>query len=307
MKNILSIALCFVALLACQDIQSQKEVTQMTKSGYKCSIRKDQPGTTAQPGQYALVHAVMCHNDSVISDTRVNPGRPTVVKIEEDEAKRRGGSGPVQDLLLLLSVGDSARLYYPLDSFPIKPERLKGFQEVTYDITVVDIFETQEKLDAYMDAEREKLNAPKREAKMREKEVADLMTSFYESYKQGKKTEAWQTTESGLKYIILEKSGTGITAKKGETVRAHYYGVFADDGKQFDNSFSRGQPIEFAVGEGVVIKGWDEAFLFLEKNDKAVLLIPTDLAWGAQGFGDVIPPNKAVMFYVEFVGTGNED
>lgn len=298
---------CLTALLACQEMQSQKETIQMTKSGYRYSISKNVPGTAIQPGQFALVHSVLSHEDSVITDTRVNPGRPTVVKVEENAVDRKGGSAPVQDLLELMSIGDSARLYYPVDSFPTKPPRLKGFKEVTYDIVVLDIFETEEELQTFMDGEREKINAPMRETQKREQEVGQLMATFYESFKRGEKDNQWQTTSSGLKYIILEKGPSGLKAKPGEIIRAHSYGLFADDGKPFDNSFSRGSTYDFPLGQSVVMRGWDEGFALLGKGDKAVLLVPADLAYGAQGYAGVIPPNATLIFYVEMVGIGDLD
>ncbi len=304
MKKILSITFCLIALLSCQDIQSQKEMTQMTSSGYKYAIVKDQPGATVQPGQFALVHAVMSYKDSVITDTRMSHGRPTVVKIEADKAKRQGGSGPVQDLLQLLSVGDSARLYYPVDSFPVKPQRLRNYDVVTYDISVLDIFETEEEMNAYLAAEREKINAPMREAKMKEQEIGDMMGRFYASYKQGEKMQAWKETETGLKYVMLEKSGTGLTPKKGDVVRVHCYGLLEADGEPFYNTYNRGEPLEFQVGQGEVIQGWDEALLFLDKGDKAVLLIPSQLAYGSQGYPSAVPPDAALLFYVEIMGIG---
>jgi FKBP-type peptidyl-prolyl cis-trans isomerase FklB len=258
-------------------------------------------------GQYVLLHSVMSHKDSVLSDTRLGPGRPTVVKVEANEADRLGGSGPIQDLLEQMSVGDSARFFYPIDSFPTKPPRLKDFDEVTYDLVILDIFETEEELQVYMDAEREKINAPLREAQEREKGVSELMNTFYESYKRGEKDKLWQTTESGLKYIILEKGPSGLKAKPGEIVRAHTHGVFVENGKPFYSSFTQGQTNDFSLGNREVIPAWDEAFALLAKGDKAVLLVPANLAYGEQGHPGGIPPNAELFFYVEFVGIGDLD
>jgi FKBP-type peptidyl-prolyl cis-trans isomerase len=300
-RSILTSALCILVMLACQDMKSQKE-EKVTESGYRYIILNDAPGETVKPGQYALVHTVMMHQDSLLSDTRINPGKPSPVKIEADQSVRRGSSGPVQDLLKLLSIGDSARLYYPVDSFPTTPPRLKNFKEVTYDVVIFDILESEEAYQAYLEAEREKIAAPRRDMKQREQEVTAQMAEFYSAYKRGAKDNLWQTTPSGLKYIHTEKSGSGIRANAGENVEAHYYGIFAADGQHFDNSFSRASTFKFAVGTGQVIKGWDEAFALLEKGDKAVILVPGDLAYGPQGYPGVIPPNAALLFYVELIG-----
>lgn len=307
MKKLIYTICCLTGLLSCQDMQSQKETIQTTKSGFQYNIAKDVAGTNIKGGQYALLHSRMMHKDSVISDTRINPGRPTVVKVEAAAAQRKGGSAPVQDLLELMSIGDSARLYYPVDSFPTKPPRLKDFKEVTYDLVVVDVFETEEELQTYMTAEREKVNAPLKEAQSREKEVADAMAVFYDSFKRGEKDALWQTTPTGLKYIVLEKGPSGLKANPGQIVRVSYYGFLVKDGSLFDNSYKRGDTYDFPVGKAQVMKGWDEAFALLGKGDKAVLYVPTALAYGERGFPGFIGPNEDLLFYVELVGFDAED
>lgn len=308
MKPIAPAVICLFALLACQDMQSQKEADILvTSSGYRYQIFRDVAGAQAQPGSYVLVHSKMAHRDSLISDTRINPAKATVVKIEMDLTSRRGGSGPIQDLLLLLSVGDSARIYYPLDSFPTKPPRLKHLDEVTYDIVVLEIYRTDAEYQAYLAEEREKINAPRREMKEREEQVAAQLAQIHAAHKSGAKDNVWQTTSSGLKYIVLEKSGTGVKAKQGETVRTHYYGILESDGTKFDNSYSRGNTLDFSLGTGQMIKGFDEAFGILEKGDRAVILVPGSLAYGPQGYPGVIPPNASLIFYLEFVGIGDVD
>ena len=108
-----------------------------------------------------------------------------------------------------------------------------------------------------------------------------------------------QTTESGLMYKITKK-GSGAKAVAGNTIQVHYAGKLTN-GKEFDNSFKRGEPIEFAVGVGQVIKGWDEGILLLEEGDEATLLIPPTLGYGARGAGGVIPPNAWLIFEVQLV------
>lgn len=106
------------------------------------------------------------------------------------------------------------------------------------------------------------------------------------------------TTPSGLKYVVVEE-GTGDTPNTGDTVTVHYTGKLLD-GKKFDSSYDRGQPIDFPVGNGQVIPGWDEALLGMKKGEKRVLIIPSDLGYGPQGRGP-IPPNATMVFDVELV------
>lgn len=106
-------------------------------------------------------------------------------------------------------------------------------------------------------------------------------------------------TETGLKYIE-EVAGTGVQAVAGKTVRVHYTGKFLD-GKVFDSSVKRGEPLEFQLGTGRVIKGWDEGIAMMRVGGKAQLVVPPNLAYGASGAGGVIPPNATLIFDVELV------
>ncbi len=107
------------------------------------------------------------------------------------------------------------------------------------------------------------------------------------------------TTPSGLKYVV-EKEGSGdITPQTGQNVTVHYTGKLMD-GKKFDSSYDRGKPIDFPVGKGQVIKGWDEALLGMKKGEKRTLIIPSNLGYGPSGRGP-IPPNATMIFDVELI------
>lgn len=107
-------------------------------------------------------------------------------------------------------------------------------------------------------------------------------------------------TESGLRYSIIQKGNTGVKPSKGAMVSVHYKGQLTD-GTVFDSSYKRNQPIDFAVGVGQVIEGWDEGIMLLEVGDKARLVIPSDLGYGRSGAGGVIPPNATLIFDVELM------
>ena len=127
-------------------------------------------------------------------------------------------------------------------------------------------------------------------AKAQEDAMADLIAGF-------------DKTESGLYHKLIQK-GDGAKPTSGNTVAVHYKGMLPD-GTVFDSSYKRGEPIEFPVGMGHVIAGWDEGIMMLNKGDKARFVIPSELGYGAQGAGGVIPPNATLVFDVELMDIKN--
>ncbi len=107
------------------------------------------------------------------------------------------------------------------------------------------------------------------------------------------------STTSGLKYYDFVV-GTGAAPQAGQMVSVHYTG-WLEDGKKFDSSLDRGQPFQFVIGQGQVIKGWDEGVLSMQVGGKRQLVIPAELGYGAQGAGGVIPPDATLIFEVELL------
>ncbi|WP_191859402.1 peptidylprolyl isomerase [Hanstruepera ponticola] len=156
-------------------------------------------------------------------------------------------------------------------------------------LEIIRVGEEAEKFNAVeafrtFEGAREKRMAAEQEA--REAELDKLASGF-------------KKTDSGLRYQILQK-GTGAKAEKGQTVSVHYKGQLAD-GTVFDSSYKRNQPLEFPVGVGQVIPGWDEGICLLNVGDKARLVIPSDLGYGSRGAGGVIPPDATLIFDVELM------
>ena len=157
------------------------------------------------------------------------------------------------------------------------------------EIDIIRKGEKAKKFDskAIFDKELEKLEKQAAEKAIKAKEAIDAL-------KKGAKV-----TSSGLAYKIIKK-GTGAKAEAGKTVSVHYTGKLSN-GTKFDSSYDRNQPIEFELGKGRVIKGWDEGISLLNVGSKATFIIPPDLAYGARGAGGVIPPNATLIFDVELV------
>ncbi len=107
-----------------------------------------------------------------------------------------------------------------------------------------------------------------------------------------------EVTDSGLR-MIIHKEGSGEVAQVGQTVYVHYRGLL-ETGKKFDSSHDRGQPFSFKLGQGRVIKGWEEALSLMKPGEKRTLIIPPELGYGERSAGP-IPPNSILIFEVELV------
>ena len=139
---------------------------------------------------------------------------------------------------------------------------------------------------AFEDFNKSKADRIKKEKENELKMLKDLSKGF-------------SKTSSGLLYKF-EKENNSHKPSNGNKVKVHYKGMLLD-GTVFDSSFKRNQPIEFTLGIGQVIKGWDEGISLLGVGDKASFIIPSDLAYGASGAGGVIPPNATLIFEVELI------
>lgn len=110
----------------------------------------------------------------------------------------------------------------------------------------------------------------------------------------------FKETASGLRYKMIQE-GKGAQAESGKQVSVHYEGSLLN-GQVFDSSYKRSEPIDFQLGVGKVIPGWDEGISLLKVGDKARFVIPSDLAYGSAGAGGVIPPDATLIFDVELMG-----
>jgi len=110
---------------------------------------------------------------------------------------------------------------------------------------------------------------------------------------------SYQTTASGLKYAVITE-GAGDTARAGQQVSVHYTG-WLENGKKFDSSRDRNQPFAFPLGQGRVIKGWDEGVAGMKIGEQRQLVIPAELGYGSRGAGGAIPPGATLIFDVELL------
>lgn len=238
-------------------------VEQTTASGLKVKLLQQGKGTQASKGSTVSVHYVGTLTDGKKFDSSRDRGQPIKFKLGEGRVIKGWDEG-----IALLKVGDKAL-------FTIPPALGYGDREVGGGLIPANstlIFEVEL---------MEVAEAPK---------PYDV---------KGKDT---LTTATGLKYIVVSKTkdASAPKAEAGKTVSVHYTGMLTD-GRVFDSSIERGTPIQFPLGQGQVIKGWDEGIALMQVGDKLRLIIPSELGYGAGGSGP-IPPNSTLIFDVELMG-----
>ena len=161
--------------------------------------------------------------------------------------------------------------------------------DILEDLEIIRVGDTAEKfnaIEAFRSFEGE-----------REGKIAEANAKSEEALE--KLAAGFKKTESGLRYQIIQK-GSGEKSEKGKNVSVHYKGQL-EDGTVFDSSYDRKQPIDFVLGVGQVIKGWDEGLQLMQVGDKARFVIPSHLAYGSQGAGGTIPPDATLIFDVELM------
>jgi FKBP-type peptidyl-prolyl cis-trans isomerase FkpA len=298
-KNLMYIALATLALASCKGGFKQGE------GGLLYNIHTDKPGQNIKVGDFVSLNLTLKNEgDSVLGST-YDMGRPVPQLMQKPQQK-----GDISAGLLLLSEGDSATIKLSIDSMFKKgaprPPGLKG-KYVIYEVKVEKVIAKgaltdpvfQGRISDYFKVQTEAIK--KAEPAKIQKFISD------------KKLKATKTA-SGLQYEIT-KPGSGPVPVVGDTAVVNYTGKLLN-GKFFDSSLKeealkakqqvdpRRQfaPIRIPIGEGKVIKGWDEGLLLMNKGSKATFVIPSELAYGEQGAGGgIIPPYAPIMFEIEMV------
>lgn len=282
---------------ACENTNS--DGIQTSELGTRYSMETNNPdGQAANTGDFIYFNAVLrTEGDSILFDTRDGGGNPPVIQALSDTIVS-DQIGPVEDVVRKMRVGERAIIRSSLDQFPSKPPGLENDTVLLYDIEVTEIVD-QEEFTVRQQKLAEEAQAKAALIQAREEEMVDFTQQVYEDYKAGRLDGELETTPSGLRYLIHEE-GDGAEAEAGKGVSVQYIGRLTSNGEIFDQSFERGQAIGFPLGAGRVIPGWDEGIDVLQEGDRATLIIPSELAYGAQGTPDgSIPGGSELMFYVE--------
>jgi len=256
----------------------------VTKHGYKYQLFETGSGNKIQPGDVTYLAAQLIHvqrdgKDSVFLDTS-NPMPFEFVMPFDSQVTT---PSPIVDILPYMRKGDSVVVMQPIDSLKNLEPFMKSWKFIKHSFKVLDIIN-----------DKDRKVVQDKEAAVAAQVEKDIKAFNDNSLKD------METTPSGVKILFHEK-GTGPLPKQGEAVKVLYYGVTRKDGKLFDSAYKKGSPFIFPIGEGQVIKGWEEGMALLPKGSKATLFLPAEVAYGEKGVPTFIEPNSDLVFYVEVI------
>jgi len=283
---ILPALLLIIGMASCQ-----KATFKTTESGLTYKIHTKNKGDNPSIDNIAKIDfAYRFPADSTFFESKMN-GSAAYIPIAPS-----GYPGDIFEGLRLLAKGDSATFLFKAKDFftitagyPMVPPFMKDDDTLYVDVMLHDFF-TQEEYEVYMQKQREEMmkeqeNAAKNELSILEKYLSDNNITT-------------EPEASGL-IIIVQEEGKGDIPRSGQTVTVNYTGMVLD-GTVFDSSTGR-EPFEFVLGQGQVIRGWDEAISKLKVGSKARVIITSNLAYGDQQTGPVITPFSTLIFDIELV------
>lgn len=294
MKNLNLILIACIAVFCLENCKPGGGSMKKTLNGFDYKVINDAAGPNAKEGDYVYFRYIVKAKDSLVfnSCNQVPIIKFKLTKLEKVDPKN---AMPITDLIHNLGKGDSAIVYQKLDAATKATIGLPNAEELCFEIYIDDI-KDEAAYKADMEVEQKAMQMKAEAAKALMPAIETTVKNSLADYKSGKSKV--MTTNSGLKYVILEE-GTGTQAEPGKTVAVNYYGVLVKDGTRFDDSWSRGQDFSFPLGAGQVIKGWDEGVALLKEGSKACLFVPFQLAYGEAGSPPVIPAKSDLMFYIE--------
>ncbi|MFD2246308.1 FKBP-type peptidyl-prolyl cis-trans isomerase [Pontibacter ruber] len=256
--------------------------------------------TGARIGQVVTMHMSYRNaNDSVLFNSR-DQKQPIMIPVMEPTFK-----GSLEEALTMMAPGDSGIFKINADSLFTKTfgQPLPPFIKSGTDLTFFIKAEKVQSKEAAIADQQKMMEEQMKGAQERAEKQIKVDDAKIQEYIKANNLQNVQKTESGVYYVVTQQ-GKGAQAKAGDMVSVHYKGTFLD-GKEFDSSYnnpmSGGQPFQFPLGQGQVIRGWDEGIAQLKEGSKAILLIPSPLAYGEQARGEQMPANSILRFDVELV------
>ena len=248
-------------------------------------------GPQLQMGDYIKVRLAYYLGDSLLFTTADLPDDAY------DQVRESYFQGDLLEGFSLMHVGDSMSFMINSDSTfrkqfhaPILPDFVSPDVFLRWEVVVDEVY-TQEEFNQIQEAIAQK---KMEEAAALQQQSNELFAAYL-----AENGITTQPQESGLVYVCTKK-GKGPKPGYKQNVKVHYTGKLLD-GTVFDSSVERGEPIEFQLGVGQVIPGWDEGIALMSKGEKGILYIPSNLAYGARQAGELITPYSNLIFEVELV------
>lgn len=279
--------LCFLFLtalfLACQTEVKKEELK--LRNGYTYEMYTQKEGAKPKVGQVVSIDFdILDDFNNVLSDSRDAEIRPTIMIPSTMDKQTK--KNPLLSLIEVMSEGDSAVVYVPIDSLSTPPAEFLQSKTIRYRVVVRHV-ETEKQ---YMSRVGEEEQRIKQESLAEAREALEL-------YNSGKLDDKIVEKNGEVKMAIV-KPTEGVKADYDELAFVHYYGFFKD-GEIFDDSYKLGKPYGFRVGKGQVIRGWDITISDIPEGATAILDIPYQMAYGPEGKQGSIPPKSDLIFWVK--------
>lgn len=297
MKYFSSIIFAALVIMSCGQNTSNsadvKGTTAKTSGGFDYTVYSNKGSVKVDTNTFIIASYRMMADDSIIENSANFPEEPIInIPPNFDEIPVKH---PILEVAKGLAKGDSFVIYMPSDSLPQAKFRAPNAKMFSYHVSLKDVM-NQEEFNGFQEKKKQERDALIEESKKRIPVVEKELITLLDQFKNGKLQV--ETTATGLKKHTIQ-AGSGENFKKGDKASVQYYGALESDGKMFDNSFSRGQPFQFVIGQGSVIKGWDEGLPMMKHGEKALFIIPAALAYGANSPSPAIPANSDLVFYIE--------
>ncbi len=287
MKNINYLISLIFILISCVD----KE--KVLDNGVELKYFKNGNGEEIKDGQIVMINLQYFDYDG--NELLNKVGNDPVV-LQKDSSWENNGI--IYEVIDNLVKGDSVFFQLTTEQFfknaPQSvevPDSVKN-KLISFYTGVQDVM-SQSEFEDYQRVQYEKMQ---QEMEQQNENQLSIDLELIENYLKENNIDAMKS-ESGLHYVITEK-GNGDNAAAGDNVTVHYTGMLLN-GEKFDSSLDRNQPFSFQLGQGMVIRGWDEGITYFNKGASGTLYIPSTLGYGSSGAGGVIPPNAILIFEIQ--------
>jgi len=287
MRKICYITILFFTLFSCVDRE------KVLDNGVELKYFKNGSGQEIEDGQIVMINLQYFDYDG--NELLNKVGNDPVV-LQKDSSWE--SNGIIYNVIDNLVKGDSVFFQLTTEQFfknaPQSvevPDSVKN-KMISFYCGIQDVMSQNE----FEDFQRIQYEKMQQEMEQQSNDQLSIDLELIDNYLKENNITA-KSVDSGLRYVIT-KMGSGENAAPGDNVTVHYTGMLLN-GEKFDSSLDRNQPFSFQLGQGMVIRGWDEGITYFNKGSEGTLYIPSTLGYGASGAGGVIPPNAVLIFEIQ--------